>query len=78
MVANTGTASGVIWALSFIGSAVGTAYAAAMLRQALHGQIEASIYLKAQDTLFASLVALSVLGGVLCYTRARGPKSTIS
>ena len=77
-LARTGTASGVIWALSFIGSAVGTAYAAAMLRQALHGQIEASIYLKAQDTLFASLVALSVLGGVLCYTRARGPKSTIS
>jgi len=68
---STGSASGVIWAVSFIGSAFGTAYAASMLREVLKVGTAAIAYLNAQSLLFNTLTIFSFIGGYLCFTRRK-------
>jgi MFS family permease len=67
----TGSASGVIWSVSFIGSALGTAYAASMLRSVLVSNIPVARYLESQSLLFNTLIILSFAGGYLCFTRKK-------
>jgi EmrB/QacA subfamily drug resistance transporter len=67
----TGTASGVIWSVSFIGSAFGTAYGAAILHNVISGGVPAFVYLKAQSLLFHTLIILSFIGGYLSFTRIK-------
>ena len=68
---STGSASGVIWAVSFIGSAFGTAYAASMLREVLKIGTASINYLNAQSLLFNTLIFFSFAGGYLCFTRRK-------
>lgn len=68
---STGSASGVIWAVSFIGSAFGTAYAATMLREVLKVGTASIIYINAQSLLFNTLTIFSFAGGYLCFTRKK-------
>ncbi|MCP9810059.1 MFS transporter [Cyanobium sp. HWJ4-Hawea] len=70
----TGTASGVIWSVSFIGSAFGTAYGAAILHNVLSGDVSSMNYLRVQSFLFQTLIILSFVGAFLCYTRSKSSK----
>ncbi|MCP9808959.1 MFS transporter [Cyanobium sp. HWJ4-Hawea] len=69
-----GTASGLMWVMSFMGMALGTSYAAAVLRGTLEQKISSSPFLQAQDNLFTSLIILSILGALLCCTRSRSTR----
>lgn len=72
----TGTASGVIWSVSFIGSAFGTAYGAAILHNVISEGVSAFVYLRAQSLLFHTLIIFSFIGGYLSFTRVKQPRSS--
>lgn len=82
-----GAASGCIWCLCFLGSAVGTAFSAAMLHQ---GEKAASggeaivlpltsppmqqAILSQQTMVFHILIFLSLLGAIVCFLRGSAPR----
>jgi len=73
-LSRTGTASGVIWSVSFIGSAFGTAYGASVLRNVISDGASPLIYLEAQSFLFQTLIVLSFIGGYLSFTRSKSTR----
>ncbi len=85
----TGSASGCLWCVGFLGSALGTAFSAAMLhhglsdaggkaalQEKLHGALDpvvAASLLHAQTQVFYILLIFSAAGGILCFMRGSGP-----
>lgn len=85
----TGAASGFIWCMGFLGSAIGTAYAAASLTDGMkekgglaalrhHAETGSdpsviATFVGAQDHVFHTLLVLSVIGAILCAVRVSRP-----
>lgn len=84
----TGSASGCLWCVGFLGSALGTAFSAAMLHHGLGGAVQGGLkghplamldpsavaaLLRAQTQVFQILLIFSVIGGTLCFLRGAGP-----
>jgi MFS family permease len=78
-----GSASGLLYCMAFLGSAVGTAYAASLLAAGLRGEGGLATlrdhtsgaagmvtFVEAQGFVFHSLLAASVVGVVLCALRS--------
>jgi len=79
----TGAASGSLWCSSFLGSAIGTAFGAAMLHhgaKATEGNLVSepnlkSILLHQQTEVFHILMIFSVIGGTVCFLRGKGSRA---
>jgi hypothetical protein len=84
----TGAASGLLYCMAFLGSAIGTAFSAALLSSSLHShgglaalhggpsQIMAiRAFVGAQDFVFHALLVASGCGAILCALRHSKPPS---
>jgi len=79
----TGAASGCLWCFSFLGSAIGTAFGAAMLHHGEKASVGTSevepnlkwILLHQQTEVVHILMIFSVIGGVVCFLRGKGSRS---
>jgi MFS family permease len=86
----TGSASGCLWCMSFLGAAIGTAFSAAMLhygensaggKESLHSMhssvidpLMEHVILRQQTDVFHFLMIFSVIGCIACFLRGTGSR----